>query len=56
MEYWMGVAHGRGIELYVEEPTDLISIEHMAKMRSRLQYGYDEEPALELGLPWKDVR
>jgi hypothetical protein len=56
MEYWMGVAHGKGIELYVEQPTDLISIEHVAKMQSQLQYAYDEEPALELGHGWKDVR
>ena len=56
MEYWMGVAHGRGIEIYVEQPTDLVTIVHRAQLRSQLQYAYDEEPALELGHGWKDVR
>ena len=56
MEYWIGVAHGKGIEVYIEQPTDLVTIEHMARLTSQLQYAYDEEPALELGHGWKDVR
>ncbi len=56
VEYWLGVAEGRGIKTTVTDPTDLFTSEHLARYVSRLQYAYDDEPALELGNGWRDVR
>lgn len=59
LEYWIGVAEGRGIDVSVIDPGDVLKIVHLAKMVSQKQYGFDNEPALDLGKQgagWVDVR
>lgn len=64
MEYWAGVAEGRGAIVRTTDEGDLFQIVHMAKMMSNLRYGFDREPALDLakygtcgaGDQWKDWR
>jgi hypothetical protein len=56
VEYWLGVAEGKGIETWVATPTDLFTTVHKAVKVSRLQYAYDHEPAFDLGDGWRDVR
>lgn len=60
LEYWVGVAEGRGIEVVMHSfGGDLFKNVHVAVYRSDLQYGFEREPALDLGLSderWSDVR
>ena len=63
LSYWCGVAEGRGIELNVIGGGHLFKIVHMAVYESGLQYGWDREPALDLGTKgsapdraWRDLR
>jgi len=59
LEYWAGVAHGRGIELEVLGPKGhLFEILHMAVHRSKLQYGFAPEPGHDLAAEtnWEDHR
>ena len=57
LEFWVGLAAGRGIEIEVgpQNTGELFQIVHHASMRSTLQYGFDNEPALDLE-GWRDVR
>ena len=57
MEYWAGVAEGRGIGVHTGPRTgDLFRIVHTARHVSDLQYGFDDEPGFELPEPWTDHR
>ena len=61
MEYWVGVADGRGIDLqYLGPPGHMFQNLHMATYQSRLQYGFEHEPALDLEKEtkgaWRDTR
>ena len=56
LEYWLGVAEGRGIKVMVSGGSDLFKTVHLAGMMSTLQYGFGGEPGLELGNGWRDVR
>ena len=60
LSYWCGVAEGRGISLDVWGGGHLFRILHLAAYESGLQYGWDREPALDLGTDedpkWRDVR
>ena len=51
---------GRGIKLTVAGGGHLFKIVHFAAHESHLQYGFDREPALDLGTDldraWSDVR
>lgn len=51
LEYWAGVAEGRGATVQVldgRHKGDLFKIIHLAKLRSTLGYGFGREPALDL--------
>ena len=39
LQYWLGVAEGRGIKVHVEPPTDMYSIYYLTK--TKRQYGWD---------------
>ena len=61
MEYWVGVADGRGIDLqYLGPPGHMFQNLHMAVARNQLQYGFEHEPALDLQKEtdgkWRDTR
>ena len=60
LSYWCGVAEGRGIKVTVHDGGHLFKILHFAAYESGLQYGWDHEPALDLGTDtdrkWRDVR
>ena len=56
LEWWLGVAVGKGIKVGARMPTDLWSSCHWAVMDGNLEYAYDPEPALELGGNWQDRR
>lgn len=61
LEYWVGVADGRGIELeYLGPQGHMWQNLHMATYRSHLQYGFEHEPALDLQKEtegaWEDTR
>lgn len=57
LEYWAGVAEGRGATVEVHEAaTDLFRTVHLAWRSSDLQYGFEREPALEMGDGWRDLR
>jgi hypothetical protein len=57
LEYWIGFAHGRGIEVEVVGANlRAFKSHHRADLYSDLVYGYDHEPALDLGNGWRDVR
>lgn len=60
LQYWLGVAEGRGIKVSVFGGGHLFTIQHLAVYNSRLQYGWDREPGLDLGTDedpqWSDVR
>ena len=62
LEYWIGVAQGRGIEVGVYTNGDLFLNVHLALHRSTMRYGIEGEPALDLSLNrtekgyWADVR
>lgn len=60
LSYWCGVAEGRGIKVTQFGDGHLFKIIHMATYESQLQYGFEREPALDLGTDadprWKDVR
>jgi len=60
LSYWCGVAEGRGLELNVFGGGHMFRILHLAAYESGLQYGWDREPALDLGTDvdpqWRDVR
>lgn len=58
LEYWAGVAEGRGAVVRQYSGGDLFQVLHLARMRSKLQYGFQDEPALDLSLttPWVDLR
>jgi hypothetical protein len=57
LEYWIGFAHGRGIEVEVVGANlRAFKSHHRADLYSNLVYGYDHEPALDLGNGWRDVR
>lgn len=57
LEFWIGYALGRGIDIEVitASPRMFTSV-HAAELYSNLQYAYDPEPAFELGDGWRDVR
>lgn len=49
LEYWSGVADGRGIELEYRGPSGhMFQNLHLAVYESQLQYGFEREPALDL--------
>lgn len=60
LQYWLGVAEGRGIEVNVFGGGHLFRTIHLAAYESGLQYGFEREPALDLNTDtdkkWKDVR
>lgn len=60
LQYWCGVAEGRGIELNLYGGGHLYRIIHLAAYESSLQYGYEREPAFDLGSDsdpkWSDLR
>lgn len=63
MAYWVGVAEGRGIKVTVHGGGHLFKIIHFAAYESQLQYGWDREPAWDLGTDgsppdarWMDMR
>jgi hypothetical protein len=62
LEYWLGYAQGKGIDVKAYTTGDLFLNVHVAVFRSTLRYGLDREPALDLGLAeddggyWSDVR
>lgn len=67
MEYWAGVADGRGVDLRFVGPRGHHFMNlHMAVYQSDLQYGFEGEPALDLGKGlkptakgkgrWRDMR
>lgn len=59
MEYWTGVAEGRGIEVGFAGPTGhLFQVLHMAVYESDRQYGFEDEPGLDLAedTEWEDFR
>ena len=63
LSYWLGVAEGRGIKVKVHGGGHLFRIMHMAVYESGLQYGFEREPAWDLGTKgsepdksWKDHR
>ena len=58
LEYWIGVAEGRGIEVEIYGRSDVLKIVHIAKYVSDLQYGFDCEPGLLLAehTQWRDLR
>lgn len=58
LEFWMGVAAGRGVDIALgpQHMGDMFLTTHMARFRSTTQYGFEGEPALELGNGWTDVR
>lgn len=60
MHYWIGVAEGRGARVHVQGGGHLFRILRLAVYESDLQYGWDREPALDLGTDvderWRDVR
>lgn len=57
LEYWLGVAEGRGIKVRLCDRGDVFKVIHMAKMQSAAQYGFQNEPALDLqDFGWTDVR
>lgn len=45
LEYWCGVAEGRGISVEVESDCDLFAFYHLVK--SNMVYGYDDTPIYE---------
>ena len=59
LEYWLGVAAGRGAEIGIHQRGDLFKTIHVAVYRSELQYGFEREPAHDLSSAdsnWSDVR
>lgn len=63
LEYWIGVAEGRGIEVTLCDEGNschLFKNVHVAVLASDLRYGFEREPALDLGTDgedeWRDVR
>ena len=50
------MAEGRGIEVEMHTLSDMLRTVHLARLVSDLQYGWDREPALELGDGWQDLR
>lgn len=60
LQYWLGVAEGRGIKVNVFGGGHLFTIQHLAVYNSKLKYGWDREPGLDLNTDvdarWKDVR
>lgn len=58
--YWAGVAEGRGIKLTSWQEGHVFRVIHLAAYESCLQYGFEREPALDLGVDvdenWGDVR
>lgn len=61
LEYWIGVAEGRGIRVRnAGADGHVLRVVHLAAMTSDLQYGFEREPALDLSLDsedaWEDVR
>lgn len=56
VEYWSGVAEGRGARVTTHGNTDLFRTVHMARRVSDLQYGWDREPGHDLGDGWRDMR
>lgn len=59
LEYWAGVAEGRGAEVRVIDSGDTFKIVHLAKMASDLQYGFEREPGHDLryaNTGWVDLR
>lgn len=60
LQYWIGIAEGRGIDVRVHGGGHMFRVIHVAAYQSKLQYGYEREPALDLGTDsdpgWEDVR
>ncbi|HKI82642.1 MAG TPA: hypothetical protein VKA04_13415, partial [Pseudodesulfovibrio sp.] len=59
MEYWTGVAEGRGIEVEYAGPRGhMFRVLHMVTMQSRHQYGFDDEPGRDLAetTDWEEFR
>jgi len=59
LEYWSGVAEGRGIEVEYAGPSGhMFQILHMVTLQSRHQYGFDDEPGRDLGevSDWREFR
>lgn len=54
LEYWLGVAEGRGIETYVHPACDLFAQYHLVK--SRTVYGYDDVRLVEERTTWHWLR
>ena len=45
LEYWLGVAEGRGVRVTVAEDCDIFAFYHLVK--SNMVYGYDDTPIFE---------
>lgn len=60
MQYWMGVAVGRGIKVELWGGGHMMTVLHLAAYQSGLQYGFEREPALDLHTDedpaWRDLR
>jgi hypothetical protein len=61
LEAWLGFAAGRGTDIHVgpQHTGELFMTVHHACYRSTLQYGFEHEPALDMGKAdpaWRDVR
>jgi hypothetical protein len=61
LEFWTGVALGRGTQLHVapQQSGDLFMTTHILRYRSHLQYGFEREPGLDMAADesgWNDVR
>lgn len=64
LEYWLGYAQGKGINVSCYTHGDMFLNVHVAVYKSTLRYGLDREPALDLGLEdeedrdgfWYDIR
>ena len=59
LEYWTGVAEGRGIEVEFAGPSGhMFRVLHMVTMESRHQYGFDDEPGRDLAgaTEWREYR
>lgn len=61
LHYWLGMAEGRGIDLnVVGRCGHVFRTIHLSCYTSDLQYGFEREPALDLGVDvdpsWSDVR
>lgn len=59
LEFWLGVAAGRGAQIEVHGLGDVFCNIHVAVHKSELMYGFEREPALDLAATdgnWRDVR